>query len=100
MDSAPGGSLPAKMGSSCPSVEQLSQLIAEIEPDAKGVPTLVKHYLKLGGKVLGFSVDEEFGHVVDGLLLVDLRQAPPAILERIMGKEGVEEFRSVLVQYR
>lgn len=86
--------LSAKIGSSCTSVEQLSQLISEIEPDAKGVPTLVKHYLKLGGKVLGFSLDEEFSNVVDGLIVVDLKQTPPAILEKIMGKEGMAEFMS------
>lgn len=86
--------LTVKIGSSCTSVDQLSQLISEIEPDAKGVPTLVKHYLKLGGKLLGFSLDEKFSNVVDGLIFVDLKQTPPAILEKIMGKEGMAEFLS------
>ncbi len=86
--------LTVKIGSSCTSVDQLSQLISEIELDAKGVPTLVKHYLKLGGKLLGFSLDEKFSNVVDGLIFVDLKQTPPAILEKIMGKEGMAEFLS------
>ena len=89
-----GSPLSAKIGSMCTSVEHLTQLISEIEPDGKGVPTLVKHYLKLGGKLLGFSIDEMFSNVVDGLIFLDLKQSSPAILEKIMGKEGLVGYMS------
>ena len=62
------------------------------ESDGKGVPVLVRHYMKLGGKFLGFNVDHKFSNVLDGLLLVDLREAKPELLARYLGKEGAADF--------
>ncbi len=33
---------------------------------------LLRHYLKLGGKLLAFSLDGNFSNTLDGLILVDL----------------------------
>ena len=74
------------------SLEQLSGMIAEIEPDAKGVPVLIRQYLKMGGKMLGFNIDEDFGHCVDGLILVDLRHTDHRLLTKYMGVVGAELF--------
>ena len=73
-------------------VEDLSALIADIESTQKGIPVLLRQYLKLGGKLLGFNVDPKFSNVLDGLILVDLTRAELRILERYMGKEGAESF--------
>jgi putative hemolysin len=73
-------------------IEELSRAIERIEPDRKGVPILLKHYLKLGGRVLGFNTDDQFGDALDGLILVDLRTSDPRILARYMGEEGAAEF--------
>jgi hypothetical protein len=48
------------------------------------VPVLLKHYLKLNGKLLSFSIDEGFSGVVDGLLMVDLRDADTKLLRRFV----------------
>jgi hypothetical protein len=68
--------------------------VAEIEADGKGVPILLKHYLKLGGKVLAFNVDPNFSNVVDGLILVDLVHAERPTLERYMSRDGAAAFLS------
>jgi putative hemolysin len=73
-------------------IDEVSTWVSELENDQKGVPVLLKQYLKLGGRLLGFNVDPRFSHVLDGLILVDLRQTDNRILERYMGKEGVESF--------
>ncbi|MCI0353158.1 MAG: lysophospholipid acyltransferase family protein [Acidobacteriales bacterium] len=73
--------------------EELSGSIAEIEEDGKGLPILLKQYLKVGGKVLGFNVDKHFSNSLDGLILVDLRQTEPTRLENYMSKPGYEAFR-------
>jgi hypothetical protein len=73
-------------------VEELSDLISEIETDRKRVPILLKHYLKLGGKIVGFNVDSHFSHVVDGLMVVDLTQTERRILDRFMAAEGARRF--------
>ncbi len=74
-------------------VEDLSALIADVDPNQKGVPILLKQYLKLGGKLLGFNRDPNFNNVLDGLILVDLRQTQPKVLQRYMGEAGLERFR-------
>ena len=74
------------------SLDDISDWISMFESDGKGVPVLVKHYMKLGGKFLGFNVDAKFSSVLDGLLLVDLRQARPELLARYLGKQGTADF--------
>jgi putative hemolysin len=74
------------------SLDDISDWVSMFESDGKGVPVLVRHYMKLGGKFLGFNVDAKFSNVLDGLLLVDLREAKPDLLARYLGKEGSTNF--------
>jgi tryptophan synthase alpha subunit len=74
------------------SLDDISDWISMFESDGKGVPVLVRHYMKLGGKFLGFNVDSKFSNVLDGLLMVDLREAKPELLARYFGKQGSIDF--------
>lgn len=74
-------------------LDELSQPITDVEADGKGLPILLRQYAKIGGKLLGFNVDRKFSNVLDGLVVVDLRQTEPAVLERYMGREGAARFR-------
>jgi len=76
------------------SLGELARLVAQIEEDRKGVPVLLRQYLRLGGRVLGFTVDSGFGNTLDGLIMVDLRQIEPAVLARYMGKAASAAFRA------
>ena len=67
-------------------------MVADIEPDGKGLPVLLRQYLKLGGKLLGFNVDEKFGNVVDGLILVDILGTDRRLMGKYMGREGAAEY--------
>jgi hypothetical protein len=87
-------SSPSKAGLHRGTVDELSRLIAKIEPDGKGLPVLLRHYLRLGGRLLGFSVDAEFANALDGLMMVDLRRVEPSVLTRFMGKSGSAVFRA------
>jgi len=82
----------AALCSLLPDVEDLSAPISDLEPDGKGLPILVRQYLKLGGKLLAFSVDPEFGNTLDGFVMVDLTQTSPETLARYMGKQQTERF--------
>ena len=53
---------------------------------------LLRHYLKLNAKLLGFSVDPAFGGVLDGLVVVDLLDVDQALLARYLGKEAARTF--------
>jgi putative hemolysin len=73
-------------------IEHLSRVIERIEHDSKGVPILLKQYLKLGGRLLGFNADDQFRDALDGLVVVDLRASEPRVLARYMGEEGAAAF--------
>ena len=76
-------------------LDELSEPIADVEADGKGLPILLRQYAKLGGKLVGFNVDRKFSNVLDGLVVVDLRQTDPTVLDRYMGREAAAKFRSV-----
>ncbi len=65
-------------------LDALAALIEDIEPDHKGVPVLLRQYLKLGGRMLAFNVDPAFNHSIDCLLMVDLRQTDPRVLAKYL----------------
>jgi putative hemolysin len=75
--------------------DEVSALVSEIEEDNKGMPVLLRHYLRLNARVLSFNVDPAFGHCTDGLILVDLRTADPKMLRRFMGDEGYAFYKSL-----
>jgi putative hemolysin len=74
-------------------LEELAEPISDLEEDGKGLPILLKQYAKVGGRLVGFNLDRKFSDVVDGLVIVDLRQTDPSVLERYMGKDGYGSFR-------
>ena len=68
------------------------KLIREMESDGKSMPVLLRQYLKLNARALGFSVDPAFGHVLDALMAVDLTRVPPGILRRYFGDAGLASY--------
>lgn len=71
-------------------LDQLSDLVSDIEPDGKGLPILFKQYSKLGARSLGWNLDPSFGNVIDCLMLCDLKDADPKTLVRYCGPEGAK----------
>ena len=75
-----------------PTGDELSELVAELEPDRKGIPVLLRQYLKLGAKIVDFNVDPAFADALDGLIVVDLTATDPRVLDKYMGREGCRSF--------
>ncbi len=73
-------------------LEALSALVAGLEPDGKGTPVLLRQYLKLGGRVLGFNIDPEFGNALDCLILVNLRKTESRVLQKYMSASAWQSF--------
>jgi putative hemolysin len=61
-------------------IDALGALVEDIEPDHKGVPVLLRQYLKPGGRMLALNVDPAFNHSIDCLLMVDLRHTDSRVL--------------------
>jgi putative hemolysin len=73
-------------------VDDCSALISSVETDGKGIPILLKHYLRLNGTLLSFNVDKDFSSVIDGLILVDLTETEPRLLGKYMGEEACQQW--------
>ncbi|MDA1047788.1 MAG: GNAT family N-acetyltransferase [Verrucomicrobia bacterium] len=74
------------------SIEEISAIVSSVEQDGKGVPVLVKHYLKLNGSFVSFGVDPDFANALDGLIVVDMRDMTDAHLRRYFGEEGMKRM--------
>ena len=75
-------------------LDELSASVQDLELDGKGVPVLIRQYMKVGGQFLGFNVDPHFSNALDALVMADLRVAGLGMLERLMGKDGARVFRA------
>ncbi len=72
--------------------ELVTKLIQEIESDQKGIPVLLRQYLKMGGRLLAFNVDPAFNYSLDGLISVNLLKSDPRILRRYMGARELDDY--------
>lgn len=82
-----GGGAP----SGCPrllTIDELDEYVRrnDAEPDRRGIPVLLRHYLNLGGRVLALSVDPWFGNCLDALVVVNLRQPGTKLRDRVLAK--------------
>jgi putative hemolysin len=68
-------------------VDQLDALVSRLEGGA-GVPVLLRQYLRLNARLLGFNIDPAFGDALDALMMVDLDALPPSTLRRYLGAEA------------
>lgn len=73
-------------------LSELDEALADIEPDGRTTPVLLRHYMNVGGRFLAFSVDRQFSDVIDGLVVVDLLRTNPRLLRRHLGEIGAQRF--------
>ena len=84
---------------------KFDRFIKEVEPNDYTMPILLKRYMKLNGKIIGFNLDPKFNNALDGLLVLDLYDVPmetiaslskeiddDSILDRFMAGKIDSEF--------
>ena len=86
-------------------LNKFDRFIKEVEPNNYTMPILLKRYLKLNGRIIGFNLDPKFNDALDGLLVLDLYDVPmetiaslskeindESILERFMTGKSSNSF--------
>lgn len=63
-------------------VSKLDKLILDIESTYK-FPILLKKYLQLNSKIIGFNIDPKFNNALDGLLLLDIWDVPDSFIKAL-----------------
>jgi len=74
-------------------ITMINKLLGNLDR-GKRIPILLRHYLALNGRFVSFTVNKGFNDSLDGLILVDLREAPDKYLNRYLGKDGRWSFLS------
>ncbi|WP_034632151.1 GNAT family N-acyltransferase [Maridesulfovibrio bastinii] len=69
----------------------MDMVVQDVEGGA-GIPVLLRHYLKVGGRLVGFNVDPDFNNSLDGLIVVDLLETSKRSLAKFMGRENAAAF--------
>ncbi len=64
-------------------ITTLDKLIGDIEPSSDKLPILLKKYISLNGKIIGFNIDPKFNMCLDGLLILDLFDVPMNTVESL-----------------
>ena len=64
-------------------IDRLDKTIGELDELNSGLPVLLKKYIKLNAKIVGFNVDPKFNNCLDGLIVLDLYDVPKGTLESL-----------------
>lgn len=64
-------------------INSLDKLIGDVDESNSGLPVLLKKYIKLNAKIIGFNVDPKFNNCLDGLIVLDLCDVPPNTIESL-----------------
>ena len=71
--------------SAVPDLQVLNTVVAGLEPDGKGIPVLLRQYIRLGGRMVSFNIDAGFGNTLDCLVVTDLQNTPERLFRRYRG---------------
>jgi putative hemolysin len=66
--------------------------VSRLERNGEGMPVLLRQYLKLNARLLGFNVDPAFGDALDALMMVDLTRVDRRILRRYFGPAAADAY--------
>jgi len=69
----------------------LDYFIKDTEPVGNKMPVLLKKYLQLGGKVVCFNIDPDFNNSLDGLLILNIKDVHPELIQALAKNIITEE---------
>ena len=74
------------------SLQDVQMLIEEIEGSHIKIPILIKHYLKMGARLIALNIDRDFGNALDILMMTDLLRADPDQMRKYLTPKGYAEY--------
>ncbi len=64
-------------------INRLDKAIGDLDELNSGLPVLLKKYIKLNAKIIGFNVDPKFNNCLDGLIVLDVNDVPKNTIESL-----------------
>jgi putative hemolysin len=66
-----------------PELDALENFIEDIEPQHLTMPVLLKQYIRQNAKFISFNVDPKFSDVLDGFIILDLKDLPQSTIDTL-----------------
>ncbi|MCS7188725.1 MAG: GNAT family N-acyltransferase [Bacteroidia bacterium] len=76
------------------SLQDVQELIEEVEGIHIKIPILIKHYLRMGARILALNIDKSFSNALDILMVTDLLKAEPEQMRKYMDEDGYARYLS------
>ncbi|MCT4614797.1 MAG: lysophospholipid acyltransferase family protein [Marinifilaceae bacterium] len=64
-------------------INKLDKIIGDFEVTNDKLPVLLKKYISLNAKIIGFNIDPNFNDCLDGLIVLDLFDVPMKVIESL-----------------
>ncbi|NMC37326.1 MAG: GNAT family N-acetyltransferase [Bacteroidales bacterium] len=77
-------------------INKIERIIMNIEPGYR-IPVLLRKYLEINGRIIGFNIDPKFNDCLDGLLILDLYNVPVDYLKGLSKEMNID---SVVERFR
>lgn len=78
-------------------INKVERVVSDVDQGYR-IPVLLKKYLELNAKIIGFNVDPDFNNCLDGLIMLDVYNIPADFVDALskdMDEENVRQrFRS------
>ena len=83
------------LGNKMSALEKFDRFMFRQSNSKYRIPTLLKKYLKLNARIIGYNVDPDFNYCVDGLIMLSLNNMPRAEIDALS-----KEFEDKSAIYR
>lgn len=65
----------------------LEEVLDQLQPDHIEFPILMKQYIRLNARFLGFNLDSNFNDALDGLMILDIADVPEVMIELLQRED-------------
>ncbi len=73
-------------------ISKVEKVVGDVDNGYK-IPVLLKKYLELNAKIIGFNVDPDFNNCLDGLIMVDVYNIPAEFVNALSRDQSEESIR-------
>ena len=61
-------------------ITKVEKVVSDVESGYK-IPVLLKRYLEVKARIIGFNIDPDFNNCLDGLIMLDVYNVPPEFIK-------------------
>lgn len=71
-------------------ISKVEKVISDVDSGYR-IPVLLKKYLEINARIIGFNVDPDFNNCLDGLIMLDIYNVPAEFIRALAGEQGEED---------